>query len=252
MPFDLGPATAAALALALFGAAFVRGYSGFGFSAIFIACASLVTNPVPLIAVVFLCEIAMTLVQAREIGGVIDWRRVGAMGAGAAVTIPVAVWWLTRIDENTARLAVAGIVLALSLILLAGWTLRARVGVAGHLGAGMASGLANGLAGVGGLPVVAFLTAQGVAPATFRGTMIAYLTLLDILTLPLFYAAGILTGETLYAAALALPILAVGVWLGGRRFLSASPTGFRRMAILLLLALALLGLARAAIFGDAA
>ena len=68
LPFDLTAGQGAYLAAALFAAAYVRGYSGFGFSAIFIILAALTTNPLPLIPVIFSCEIAMTLFQARGIG----------------------------------------------------------------------------------------------------------------------------------------------------------------------------------------
>ena len=44
LPFDLDPAAAAFLAAAVFGSALVRGYCGFGFSALVIAAAALVTH----------------------------------------------------------------------------------------------------------------------------------------------------------------------------------------------------------------
>lgn len=244
LPMDTGPGVAAYLAVCLIVAAFIRGYSGFGFSAIFVASASLVTNPVPLIPVVYICEILMTAVQARGIRGHTDWRRVGFLTLGAACTVPLAVWAIARVDGDTARLVISGIILVLALVLYAGWSWPHRIGRAGHAGVGAISGLCNG-AGVGGLPVVAFLAAQPVAPRTFRATMIVYLTALDLLTLPLMYAAGLITMDTLIAVAFALPIVTMGIWLGGRRFLSADPQGFRRMAILLLLTLATLGVVRA-------
>jgi uncharacterized membrane protein YfcA len=43
----------------------------------------------------------------------------------------------------------------------------------------------------------------------------------------------------------ALPILLVGMWLGTRHFLGATPRSFRRVTLLLLIALAVLGIARA-------
>jgi len=46
------------------------------------------------------------------------------------------------------------------------------------------------------------------------------------------------------AAALCIPLLGAGVWLGGRKFVSAAPENFRRMAISLLALLAMLGLVK--------
>ena len=246
MPFDLGPGTAAALAIALLGAAYVRGYSGFGFSAIFIAFAALVTNPLPLIPVVFACEMLMTVFQARGIRSHIDWRRVLWLLAGAAVALPFSVAVILSVGEGSARVAISGIIFVLSLVLLSGWTLQRKIGPIGHGGVGIVSGMCNS-AGIGGLPVAAFMSAQPMEAAVFRATMIIYLTGLDMMTLPLLWAGGLVTWETVIGVAMAFPLLGLGVWLGGRQFLNASPTTFRRFAVLLLLALSLLGLLRALI-----
>ena len=246
MIFDLGPITLAALSLALFGAAFVRGYSGFGFSAIFIAFASLLTNPIPLIPVVFSCEILMTALQARGIRGHVDWRRVLSLLAGAAIALPFSVWFILSVGGDVARIVVSLIVLVMSLILLSGWTLQKRIATGDHMGVGVISGMCNA-AGIGGLPVAAFMTAQPMAAPVFRATMIVYLTGLDFMTMPLLWAGGIVTWETAIGVVCAFPILALGIWLGGKRFLSATPTTFRKFAVMLLLTLSVLGLVRTVI-----
>ena len=244
MPFDLGPGTAAALAIALLGAAYVRGYSGFGFSAIFIAFAALVTNPLPLIPVVFTCEVLMTAFQARAIRGHVDWRRILWLVSGAAIALPFSVTVMLSVGEDTARIVISGLIFSLSLLLLSGWTLKRRIGALGHGGVGILSGMCNS-AGIGGLPVAAFMSAQPIEAVIFRATMIVYLTALDMITLPLLWAGGLVTWDTAIAAAMAFPLLGLGVWLGGRQFLSTSPASFRRFAVILLLALSLLGLLRA-------
>lgn len=244
MLFDLGPGTLAALSIALLGAAYVRGYSGFGFSAIFIAFAALLTNPLPLIPVVFTCEILMTALQARGIRAHVDWRRVGWLLLGAAIALPFSVWVILSVGEEMARLAVSTIVFVMSLVLLSGWTLQRTLGGGGFAGVGILSGICNG-AGIGGLPVAAFLSAQPIAAPVFRATMIVYLTGLDFLTMPLMWAGGLVTMDTAIGAACAFPILAIGIWLGGRKFTATSPKEFRRFAVLLLLVLSGLGLIRA-------
>lgn len=243
MLFDLGPGQLGVLSIALLGAAYVRGYSGFGFSAIFIAFAALITNPLPLIPVVFTCEIIMTALQARGIRGHVDWRRVGALLLGAAIALPFSISVILSVGEQTARLAVSAIVFTMSLILLTGWTVTRTIPKIGYAGVGVISGMCNA-AGIGGLPVAAFLTAQPIAAQTFRATMIVYLTGLDLITLPLLWHGGLVTWETAVGAACALPLLILGVWLGSRQFLSASPTTFRQFAVMLLLALSSLGLIR--------
>jgi hypothetical protein len=105
------------------------------------------------------------------------------------------------------------------------------------------SGVANAAA-IGGLPVALFLTAQDLPARTFRATMIFYLCAIDLVALPIFAYSGFLGRETFIAAACCLPVFGVGLWLGGRRFVSATPENFRRMAIALLITLAGFGLVK--------
>ncbi|MBU0781533.1 MAG: TSUP family transporter [Alphaproteobacteria bacterium] len=243
MPFDLAPAAAAFLACALLGAAIIRGYTGFGFSAIFIACASLVTNPLPLIPVVFMAEIAMTSLQARGMRGHIDWHRAGALLAGAALALPAAIWVMLQLPAPTVQLLISAIIGVLSLVMLSGWTLQQPLGRMGHVLTGIVAGSANA-AGVGGLPVAACLGAQPIPAATFRATMIVFLTGLDLMTLPLLGLGGQITTDTFAAALIATPFLAAGILLGNRRFAAAPPATFRRFATWLLLCLSALGVLR--------
>ncbi|UWQ37827.1 sulfite exporter TauE/SafE family protein [Leisingera aquaemixtae] len=246
LPFDLSPGQGAYLAAALFAAASIRGFSGFGFSAIFIILAALTTNPLPLIPVVFSCEIAMTAFQARGIRPHIDWPRAIALLGGAAVATVPAIAIMARLGEQEARLAISSLILGLSLVLLSGWQLARPVGRNGNLGVGAIAGIANS-AGVGGLPVAAFLTAQPVPPAVFRATMIVFLTGIDVMALPVMAANGLVGPETLTGILLAFPILGLGIWAGSRGFQAVSQSLFRRAVVLMLTALSLINIAKLAV-----
>ncbi|KIC16568.1 MULTISPECIES: sulfite exporter TauE/SafE family protein [unclassified Leisingera] len=245
LPFDLSTGQGAFLAAALFAAAVIRGFSGFGFSAIFIILAALTTNPLPLIPVVFSCEIAMTAFQARDIRPHIDWHRAIALLAGAAIATVPAIAIMARLGEQEARLAISSLILVLSLVLLSGWQLERPVGRNGNVGVGAIAGIANS-AGVGGLPVAAFLTAQPVPPAVFRATMIVFLTGIDLMALPVMAANGLVGPETLTGILLAFPILGLGIWAGSHSFKAVSQRLFRRAVVLMLTALSLINIARLA------
>ncbi len=243
MPFDLGLSASLWIACVFFVAAFVRGYSGFGFAALIVSGAGLVADPMLFVPVVLIADVLLTLQQARDIRPHIQWRRVLTLFAGCIIGVPLSVWALGQIGADLARALISVYILGMCGLLLTGWTLRRVAGDGAHVGVGLVSGLANGAA-VGGLPVAAFFAAQPIGAAAFRATLIAYFFLLDLWTLPIMAANGMITRDTLIATAMGLPIMVLGIWVGARRFLNAEPQSFRRFAIGLLAFLSILGLGR--------
>lgn len=245
MPFDLGIGAALWMGVAVLVAGFVRGYSGFGFSALIVAASGLVTSPLHFVAVVVILETVMSLQAWQGAGPDVDWGRVKWLMAGAAVGLPLGLWALSGISEDAARTIISGYVLIMCVVLLAGFRLTAEVrGAGGNLAAGLVSGLANA-PGMGGLPVAAFFSAQPMQAAVFRATLIAYFPLLDLVSAPLYWLAGLVSWDTLWASLWLLPPTVLGNWLGGRHFFNTDPQGFRRFAIVLLAGLAALGLGKA-------
>lgn len=244
LPFDLTPVAAVYLTLLVFGAAFVRGYSGFGFSALVVTGGSLVTNPLNLVPVVIVCEFLMTFQQWRSVGPDVDWRRLRWLWLGALVGVPLGLWVITRVPVDAARAVVAVYVLAMCAVLLRGWQLQRPQAGAGHIGVGVFAGLANAL-GMAGLPVATYFTAQGLRARVFRASLIVYFAGLDLLTMPLLWWYGLLGADTALVIAAGAPVMMFGIWLGGRQFLAAEPQEFRRFAIALLAVLAILGLGKA-------
>ena len=243
LPFGFSNGEALFLAAALFGAAVIRGLSGFGFSAIFVLFAALVTNPLRLIPVVFSCEILMTIFQARGIRPHIAWRRAITMLIGAGIATVPAVYIMARLDDSMARLVISCLILALCALLFSGWQISRPIGDKGHVLAGIVSGTANS-AGVGGLPIAGFLAAQPIPPAVFRATMIIFLTGIDMMALPVMAANGLVGPDLGIGIAFALPLIGAGVWLGGLYFERIPQNRFRQGIIALMTALALANIAR--------
>ena len=97
---------------------------------------------------------------------------------------------------------------------------------------------------MGGLPVALFLTAEGDLPRQLRASVIAYFFLLDITGLIFLARESVITSEMLSLAVICLPVVALGVWLGGKRFLGTTPDSFRRTTLVMLMAIATIGILR--------
>jgi len=244
MPSAGWPALAV-MAAGLLVASFARGYSGFGFSALLVASWALVAPPSVPVAVTVLLEVGASILQAAGAWRQVDWRRVGLLLAGAAVGTPFGVAVLAFASPDLLRLLIGALLLLCCCALLAGYALERDAGAAGDVAVGGVSGLVNGATAMGGLPVALFLAAGSMPPAVMRASFIAYFFALDIIAASLLARQGVLDRQSLVIALLCLPGLAIGLFLGGRHFLAASPEQFRRHTLWLLLGLAALVLVRA-------
>lgn len=245
-PFaGLSPLALCVMLLGLVAASLARGYSGFGFSALLLASWALVTDPAKAITLALLLEVTASVFQAVSVWKDIPWKRVGLLLGGAVIGTPLGVYVLVSMDEATLRLLIAGFVLVMAATLAAGFSFKTRVNGAGTASVGIASGLCNGAVGLGGLPVALFMTADGDSPRAIRATIVAYFFLLDLVGLGFMGREGLVTAETFSMGILALPVLLVGMYLGQRQFMGATPQGFRRVTLALLIGLSLLGMVRA-------
>ena len=244
LPFGLSPGTAAFLAAVVFIAAFVRGFSGFGYPVLLVAAGALVTNPVPLVPVGLMGDLLIGAMLWPSARAHVHWPTMIRLAIGAAVGLVPGIWLLGLIDEDTARLVVSGMVLLAALVMLGGWTLPGRAGPSMTLGAGFVSGLVAP-AGVAGPPVVTLAAALGLTPLVFRATLLAYFIALNVMAMGQFGLAGRLDREVLVAAALSVPLVLLGSWWGARRAVGANPARFRKATIGVLMVMAVIGLGRA-------
>jgi uncharacterized protein len=225
--------------------ALARGYSGFGFSAILVSSWALVTDPARAVVVALCLEVIASLMQAVSVWKEVPWKRVGLLMAGAVVGTPVGVYFLAHMPREPLKLFIALFVLISAALLFKGFKLRSKANSASTAAVGVASGVANGAVAMGGLPVALFLTASDDTPQRFRASVIAYFFLLDIAGLIFLARQRLISADTIWLVVIALPILALGVWLGGRRFLGTTPDAFRRTTLVLLMVIASLGIVRA-------
>ncbi len=178
---------------------------------------------------------------ALGLPGKAGWRRAWGMPAGAALLVPFSFSLIARMGEDVARIAISGMVLVICLAMARGWQFSREVGMPGHVIAGMTSGVANGAA-AGGLPIAVVMAGQPVQAPVFRATVIAYLTLVCLLALPSLWWTGLLSWQSFVLLAFTAPLMALGLWVGGRCFTPGNPQDSRKFTPPLLPVLATIGL----------
>ena len=149
---------------------------------------------------------------------------------------------------TTVHLLVSLCLLGIALLMLSGLAQRLAPrrtpGPLGALGAGMASGLLNGAAGIGGPPAIVFYFATTGA-AISRATLITYFLVIDVWALAWAGASGVLSSAGWPLIVVALPFSMAGIWLGHRLYLRLDEARLRRLVWWLLAALGGAGLASA-------
>ena len=109
---ELPPLLLAYGAAAIFAAAFVRGFSGFGSSMIWISSLTLILPPREVVPMVLLFEVAASLALLPGVWREIHWRSLRWILAGTALATPFGVYLLVVLAADAVRIGIAVVVLA--------------------------------------------------------------------------------------------------------------------------------------------
>jgi len=221
----------------------VRGFSGFGSAMILTPALSALYGPAVAVPIALVMEL---LVSAPLLPGavrLVDWSRIGALAAAAFVAVPLGAWLLLTLPPLAMRVAISAVILGFVSILAFGWRYRGRPSLAATIATGAASGVLNGASGMAGPPVV-FYYLSGQAPAPeVRASFITFFALVDLVAVLVLAAGGAITGHTLLRTAWLTPVFLGAAWLGQRAFRGASDAFYRRVALVILTAIAVASLA---------
>ena len=230
---------------AIFLAAIVRGFSGFGFSLLSITAIALILPVKQIVPSIFLLEIAASINLIPGIWREIHWRSLTWLMVGYVIGLPAGAYALIYAPEAPAQIVLGVFVIGTAILMLDGFRLEKTPGAPASTATGIVSGVLNGAFGIGGPPVVLFYFSTPGAAAIGRASIIFFFLFTDLLGVGYFATQGIVTVHSFVQAALWLPALLVGVWLGAHGFKRMNQDAFRRWVLVILIALALLGIGKA-------
>jgi uncharacterized membrane protein YfcA len=214
-------------------ASVVTTVAGFGFSLVAVPLMTAVVGPHEAVAVASLLGVLSTTVLFVRLRRHVAWPVATRQLVAAAVGMPLGLQVLLAVSETTLRIAIA-VAVSLGALALAGGFRLHNWGAAADVGAGFLSGLLNTSVGTSGPPLVLVNQARGLDPDAFRATLSAVFSGSAVMTNALFAASGRYTGPVLAGAAVCLPVLVVG-WFVGLRL--HGHVDARRMRVLVLVLL---------------
>lgn len=239
--------------LASLGAGVVRGFSGFGFSALTVAGISMFMAPAAVVPAVLVLEILASLIVWLSAVRDLDRTWLKSLVIGNALMVPVGVFLLAHLDPLMLRLIVG------TTLLLTAGGLRWRYGKPlrisrlAQASTGALSGFLNGIAASGGVAAALTMTACHVPARALRSTLIIFLAFgssYTLLWVGVFSqvdakSVDVFSLETLRWILVLAPGMLLGMYLGRKAFARSNPDGFRLLVLNLLIVISGLSVARA-------
>lgn len=233
-------------------AGIVRGFAGFGFSALSVAGMSLAVPPSTVIPALLILEVIASFGLVRSALPDIDHNWMWILLLGNLLCIPLGIAALALLPGDWMRLLVGGILLvgAITLKAMGGKKLAPTQQL--KIMTGVLSGLLNGLTASGGVVAAMLMSAARVAPVSLRGTMVIFLLFSGsyalvwawILSQDATAAVPLISSDTLHWVLLFSPGMFVGIWIGQRQFSRAHPSSYRNFVLNLLMLISVLGVIR--------
>jgi uncharacterized protein len=220
-------------------AGMVRGFAGFGAAMLMTPVFSALYGPAIGIALCLLLEIAVALPLLPRAVKYVDWRRIGVMLVAAIVGAPVGNLVLTQVAPEPMRWTISAIVLGAVVMLASGWRFGGRPRPVTTLAAGGMSGFLNGLSGMAGPPIIFYYLAGEETAERVRANLTTYFIFVDLVTLVVFAGRDLIGWNTGVLALWLVPAVVAGGLLGERLFPLASEKFYRRLALFLLVAVAI-------------
>jgi uncharacterized protein len=243
MTFPTPPEHFLILAACAFIAGLVRGFSGFGLSAVLVASAAFVISPKLIIPTAQAMEVIASIALIPSVWKEVNWKWLTPMAGAYALSIPAGVAALAYLPEQALRVGGCVILLVASLCLLLNARPKLPDGLPLRFGTGLVAGFFAGATSLGGMVASAMLFAVALPAKNLRATLIVLFFASALYSLTWGAWHGVVTSGTFTRAAwLAVPLL-VGIAAGSHGFKHVSEAAFRKAVLALLAVLSLAGIA---------
>ena len=228
----------------VFIASIIRGFNGFGFSAICISGFSFILPAIEIVPIILALEVVISIFMVPYIWNKIDWRFVFKILLGIIIGSPIGLYLLKYLDPQITHLSVCLLIIFFSILLMKGFSNQKINNNYGKFFTGIVSGTLNGLTTLGGMPVALFLLITSIQPTVIRGSLAALFFLTDIYAFMLSFFAGIVDMTTIYRAVPLIVILPIGVFIGNKFFVKSKEETYRKVVFYFLIFISILGVFR--------
>ena len=236
-PFLISVGVAAGLVAGL-----VKGFTGFGGTAILILVLTQFFSPLSVLPKIVLVDVLAQalLLPARRQN--IDWPFVGLLSAATIIALPLGVVALLEIDANLLKRVIAGVVGICACLMLAGWRYGRTATAPVTIAVGVSFGVICGATFIA-LPIFMFILASPALAHAARASCIAWGLSMSVAMGVILAYTDVLHLEDVWQSGILAAAYLAGSFSGARVFKGADEKIFRRVVVSLLLALSVIGVA---------
>ncbi|MDZ7805279.1 sulfite exporter TauE/SafE family protein [Thiohalophilus sp.] len=212
-----------------------RGITGFGSGLIAIPLLALflpLTFVVPYISVV---DVTASLVHGWRHRRHTAWRDVLTVLPFTVLGVVLALYLLKRLDTSMLVNALGVFVLLFAVYSLVGPVLKRQISARWSVAAGSLGGIVGTLFGTGGPLYVIYYQLRGLPKSVFRSTIATVFLIEGGIRLSGYAIAGLYNREVLLWIAGSLPLMAIGLYIGGHIHTTITQRQFQRAIGVLLI-----------------
>lgn len=231
IPLELLLATSAILLAAYI----FRGITGFGSGLIAIPLLALfmpLTFVVPYISFV---DVTASLVHGWRHRRHTAWREVLTVLPFTVLGVALALYLLKSLDTSILTNALGVFVLLFAVYSLVGPTLKRQCSARWSVAAGSLGGIVGTLFGTGGPLYVIYYQLRGLPKSIFRSTIATVFLIEGSIRLGGYAVAGLYNREVLLWITVSLPLMAIGLYIGGHIHTTITQRQFQRAIGILLI-----------------
>lgn len=224
-------------------AGYSRGLTGFGAGMIFVPLAGGVVGPLNAIGLIWIIDTPTMMAVGPGAMRRGNWKQTGYLLIGWALATPGALFLLRWLDPLTVRWIISVMILCAVVLLVGGWSYRGTPTPRLAFFTGIAAGVAGGLTGLSGPPIVMLWLAAATSTAmNVRDNINLFFVLTTAVYLVLFPLYGILTWAVVRLGVLLAIPYGAGVIAGTVTFHILGERNYRRAAYIVIGIAALLAL----------
>lgn len=213
---------------------FVRGVASFGSALVAVPLLAFFLPLTVVVPVIGLLDYLGSLQHGIKHREAVAWRDLWPLVPFVFAGMLVALYLLTEVDQGLLLRVLAGFVLAYAV-----WSLLPLGAMRGSrywaAPMGFMGGLVDTAFGTGGPFFAIYMNLRQLGKTAFRATAGVVFAIDGAFRLVGYGVVGLFTWETAKFIALALPLMMVGMWIGGHAHIGISEAAFRRLIALLLL-----------------